>query len=72
MSEFKANIIGNQILNNLVQYEPRINVNKILVYPDFENQTYQISVSYEIIDKGFVDTLQLNFNTRLYTASRNF
>jgi hypothetical protein len=72
MSEFKANIIGNQILNNLVQYEPRINVNKVLVYPDFDNQTYQISVSYEIIDKGLVDTLQLNFNTRLYTASRNF
>jgi phage baseplate assembly protein W len=61
LSEFKANIIGNQILNNLTKFEPRIDVTKVLVYPNYEMLQYEVSIYYSIPSKGLLDTLQMNF-----------
>lgn len=63
MSDFKANIIGNQILNNLTKYEPRVNVTKVLVFPNYQDLYYQITIVYEVPDRGLIDRLQMNFNT---------
>jgi phage baseplate assembly protein W len=66
LSDFKAQIIGNLIYTNLVKFEPRINVSKVQVYPNYKEQQYEIYVSYEIPDRSFTDTLQINFNTTTY------
>jgi len=68
LSEFKANIIGNLILNNLTKYEPRINVTKVLVHANYNDLQYEIYVSYDIPDHGLVDTLQMNFNTTTHSS----
>lgn len=68
LSEFKASIIGNQILNNLTKFEPRIEVSKILVYPNQEMLQYEISIFYSIPTKGLLDKLQMNFASGAHTS----
>jgi phage baseplate assembly protein W len=68
ISDFRAQILGNLILTNLTKYEPRIIVNKVLVKTNYNELMYEISVNYQIPDKGLVDTLQMNFNTTSHSS----
>jgi hypothetical protein len=68
LSEVRAQILGNKILENITKFEPRIIVNKILINTNYMEYTYEINVDYQILDSGLVDNLQMNFNTTSYTS----
>ena len=46
--EDMANIIGNQIVNGVTTFEPRVNLIKVLVIADPENQQYIITISFRV------------------------
>lgn len=39
-----ANALGNLVLEGIRRFEPRVEVKKIYVFPDIENQTYEIGL----------------------------
>jgi len=72
VSDFRAKLIGDIILNNLTTYEPRVTVNKILVKPNADSNLYEVYVNYLINEKGLVDTLQMNFNSNHQSSVKTF
>lgn len=46
VSQFKAQIIGNAILNGIEKFEPRVTVTNVLVTPQPDQNQYTIKVAY--------------------------
>ena len=46
-----AGILKSEVANVLNQYEPRIEVDTIRCEPDFDNNGYEVEVSYTIIGR---------------------
>jgi len=44
----RAMSIGNAIFQAIQQYEPRVNLTNVNVYPDIENETYTINISITV------------------------
>ena len=44
-------LIKQAIFETLGNYEPRIRVDSVLVNPDFENNGYQVEISYTIVGR---------------------
>lgn len=68
IDDINAKLIGLEIQNQLNKWEPRINLKKILVEVNQEEHTYFITVTYEIVNSGLLDNLQMEVNTQ----SNNF
>ena len=60
ISEARASLIGRTILYAINNYEPRISVTNINVYPDEENNQYIIDISYNI--PNVIDKTHSTFN----------
>jgi phage baseplate assembly protein W len=43
-----ANALGNLILEGIRRFEPRIEIKKINVFPDMENQTFEIGLRLDV------------------------
>lgn len=43
-----ANTLGNLLLEGIRRFEPRVEVKKINVFPDIENQTYEIGLRLSV------------------------
>ena len=43
-----ARVMGETILRGIEKYEPRVKVVKIFVFPDFDNQTYEIGLRLDV------------------------
>jgi phage baseplate assembly protein W len=52
-----ANGIEEQITATLRNYEPRIIVTNVLVYPDYDNNGYNVTIRYEIINRMTIQTI---------------
>jgi phage baseplate assembly protein W len=63
ISDFKANLLGNDILKNLTTWEPRINVTQVVVTPNPDENTYYVQLKYKILDSGLIDDLQIQLNS---------
>ena len=50
VSESMARLIGQEILNDLVKFEPRIEVEKIKVLADPDNNQYNITIAYRFLE----------------------
>lgn len=48
ITEDNAQLIGETILRGITRYEPRVEVRKIYVIPDPENNTYQIGLRLDV------------------------
>ncbi len=57
LSESQGDYIGRYILTNLASMEPRITIIKVYVVVDYEDNSYRISIYYEIpsVNKKFTD-----------------
>ena len=55
-----ASIIKDEIENTIKNYEPRVNLIKVIVSPDYDNNNFNVTVNYKIIG---IDVLpqQLSF-----------
>lgn len=43
-----ANTLGNLLLEGIRRFEPRVEIKKIYVFPDAENQTYEIGIKLSV------------------------
>jgi len=48
ITEINANLMGNLILEGINKFEPRLEVKKIFIFPDIENQTYEIGLRLDV------------------------
>jgi phage baseplate assembly protein W len=44
-----ASIIQSEIENTINNYEPRVNLRDVKVRPDFDNNSFDVTITYEII-----------------------
>tara|TARA_B100000287_G_scaffold22719_1_gene22293 strand:+ start:48 stop:449 length:402 start_codon:yes stop_codon:yes gene_type:complete len=49
MDDISANIIGDEIRQSITTYEPRVNLLKVDVFPNFDNNAFDVIIIYEII-----------------------
>jgi phage baseplate assembly protein W len=50
ISDANGRSIGNEILNGITKYEPRVNVSNVLVTPYIDENLYYIAVYYTILE----------------------
>ncbi len=49
MDDISANIISDEIRQSITTYEPRVNLLKVDVFPNFDNNAFDVIIIYEII-----------------------
>jgi len=49
MDEISASILEDEIRNSIRNYEPRVRLRSILVSPNFDNNTFDTVITYDII-----------------------
>ena len=57
---FSANIIENEIRTSIQNFEPRVNLLDVRVEPDYDNNTFNATLEYEIIGANILPQ-QLEF-----------
>ena len=60
MDQITANAIRGEIKNTLANNEPRISLKEVMVKPDFDTNTYDVTINYIIVGID-VDVQQLSF-----------
>lgn len=49
MDNVSASIIQSEIENTINNYEPRVNLRDVKVRPDFDNNSFDVTITYDII-----------------------
>ena len=49
IDDISANIIKGEITTSIRTYEPRVNLKKVTVSPNFDNNEFNVTILYEII-----------------------
>jgi phage baseplate assembly protein W len=49
IDENTASIIATEIRNTIDNYEPRVKLNNVVVDPDYDNLTFNVSIYYDIV-----------------------
>jgi len=49
LDNVSASIIQSEIENSINNYEPRVNLRDVKVRPDFDNNSFDVTITYEII-----------------------
>ena len=49
IDDISANIIKGEITNSIRAYEPRVNLKKVTVSPNYDNNEFNVTILYEII-----------------------
>jgi phage baseplate assembly protein W len=60
IDDISASIISDEITQSLENYEPRINLIDVQSYPDYDNNSYDVKIIYEIIGAD-IPAQQLEF-----------
>jgi phage baseplate assembly protein W len=68
ITDFKASMLGKELLNTIETYEPRIEVLNVSVQPMRDIQTYYIKLVYKIKDKGLLDSITLDLRDNNLTT----
>ena len=57
---FSASIIESEIRTSINNFEPRVNLQSVSIEPDYDNNTFNATISYEIIGAN-IPPQQLEF-----------
>jgi phage baseplate assembly protein W len=60
VDEISASIIVDEIRQSIRNYEPRVNLIDVRAYPDYDNNSFDVTIVYEIIGAD-VPAQQLQF-----------
>lgn len=60
LDDTSAAVIKDQIEYSLTTFEPRISIINVIVVPDFENNGFDVEISYRIIGAD-IDPQQISF-----------
>lgn len=57
--EITARSIGNVIKNSLTNFEPRINLQEVLVITNYDDQVYEAEIEYNIVNQSGTESLKV-------------
>ena len=60
IDEITATIIVDEIRESINVYEPRVNLNDVKAFPDYENNSFDVIIIYDIVGSE-VPTQELQF-----------
>jgi len=60
VDEISSSIIVDEISQSIRNYEPRVNLIEVRAYPDYDNNSFDVSIVYEVIGAD-VPAQQLQF-----------
>ena len=60
IDEITATIIVDEIRQSIDNYEPRVEVDAVKAFPDYENNSFDVTITYDIIGADALPQ-QLNF-----------
>jgi phage baseplate assembly protein W len=60
VDEISASIISDEIRQSIINYEPRVRLIDVKIYPDYDNGSFDVIIIYEIIGVDVVPQ-QLQF-----------
>ena len=60
IDEITATIIVDEIRQSIDNYEPRVEVDDVKAFPNFENNSFDVTITYEIIGRN-VPAQELQF-----------
>ena len=63
ISNVKAQILGNSIVESVEQYEPRVEVVNVQVKPMPDDNQYYVVFVYRVLNIGKVDKFEINFKS---------
>ena len=49
IDEITATIIIDEIRQSIINYEPRVSLINVEAFPDYDNNTFDVNITYEII-----------------------
>ena len=49
IDEITATIIVDEIRQSIINYEPRVSLINVEAFPDYDNNTFDVNITYEII-----------------------
>ena len=60
IDEITATIIVDEIRQSIDNYEPRVEVDDVKAFPDFENNSFDVTITYDVIGSE-IPTQELQF-----------
>jgi phage baseplate assembly protein W len=63
LSDFRAKIIGDTIYDNIIRYEPRVDIERVNVSINYDDQSYEIIVNYRLKSSTIYDKIALFLQT---------
>ena len=60
IDEITATIIVDEIRDSLDRYEPRAKINDVKAFPDYENNSFDVTITYDVIGSE-IPTQELQF-----------
>ena len=60
IDEITATIIVDEIRQSIDNYEPRVEVDDVRAFPDFENNSFDVTITYDVIGSE-IPTQELQF-----------
>ena len=60
IDEITATIIVDEIRESIIRYEPRVELDSVRAYPDYENNSFDVIIIYDIVGSE-VPTQELQF-----------
>ena len=60
IDEITASIIVDEIRQSITNYEPRVEVDDVKAFPDYENNSFDLTITYDVIGSE-IPTQELQF-----------
>jgi len=61
-----ANVIRNKMYNNIIKWDNRVNISKILISPNYDRNMYECLMEFSIVGLTIDDTRTLKFVLRAF------
>ena len=60
IDEITSSVIVDEISESINRYEPRVKLNKVKAYPDYENNGFDVIITYDVVGTE-IPTQELQF-----------
>ena len=61
-----ANLIRNKMYNNIIKWDNRVNITKLVITPDHDNNMYKCLMEFSIVGLNVENTRNLKFVLRAF------
>ena len=60
IDDITATVIVDEIRESIIRYEPRVELDSVRAYPDYENNSFDVTITYDVIGSE-IPTQELQF-----------